>query len=39
MYYLQVIGTIIPVIKDLEYKFTSERKRSVIWYTFPGKNS
>ena len=39
MYNLQVIGTIILVNKDLEYKSTYKRKRGIIWYNFPVKSS
>ena len=36
---LNVLFTIIAVNKDLKYKFTSERERSIAWYNFPGKSS
>ena len=36
---LNLLFTLIAVNKDLEYKFTSERERSIAWYNFPGKSS
>ena len=28
---LKVLFALIPVNKDLKYKFTSERERSIVW--------
>ena len=36
---LNILFTIITVNKDLKYKFTPERERSINCYNFPGKNS
>ena len=36
---LNALFTLIPVNKDLEYKFTAEGERIIAWYNFSGKSS
>ena len=31
---LKVLFALISVNKDLDYKFTSEREKSIVWYNF-----